>query len=229
MDDFALVTEGVTDHAILKNILFGYFKEQRTPIINRDHPDPNSELHHGGWTLVFRYLREKKYRQALQHNRFVVVQIDTDVAEEIGFDVPKQNEDGPLPIGKLIENVINRLKQEIGEEDWSIYGESFIFAIGVEQLECWVLPLWFSDAKAAQVANCTDRLGGNPQLRDSLTRKGLPWIRAEEKDSFSYAFASQEYKKRRSLHADGVKNPSLKIFLDDLEQRNIQLVTLVDE
>ena len=31
MDDFALVTEGPTDHAILKNILLGYFKNQREP------------------------------------------------------------------------------------------------------------------------------------------------------------------------------------------------------
>lgn len=30
MGDFALVTEGVTDHTILKNVLIGYFKNQES-------------------------------------------------------------------------------------------------------------------------------------------------------------------------------------------------------
>src|SRR6266446_5973492 len=168
MGDFALVTEGISDHAILKNVLIGYFKEQREPVITFDFPDPQAAMHTGGWTLVLQYLREKKFRQAFQFNQHVIVQVDTDVAENPGFDVPKQDDNGPLRVEVFIANVVARLRQEIGEEDCAKYGDRFIFAVGVEQIECWMLPLWFHDARGGQIANCTARLGACPQLRDAL-------------------------------------------------------------
>lgn len=224
--DFALVTEGVTDHAILKNILLGYFKEQRDPEVHREHPNPQAEKRHGGWTLVIQYLRAKKYRQAFQFNRFIIVQVDTDVAEDPGFDVPKQGPNGPLPPGEFITAVIERLKSEIDQDDLVSYGERFIFAIGVEQLECWVLPLWFGDAKGEQTANCTSRLGGCPNLRNELSAKNFRWITPSEKDYFSYDIASRGYRKGSALLTAGRRNPSLSVFLDELDRRTIVLPAL---
>jgi hypothetical protein len=223
MHDFALVTEGATDHAILKNILIGYFKEQREPDVHREHPDPRAEKQYGGWTLVLQYLKEKKYQQAFQLNQHLIVQVDTDVAEDAGFDVPRQNEHGKLPLAEFVQKVVERLRNEIGQQDMALYGDRFIFAIGVEQLECWVLPLWFNDAKGEQTANCTNRLGDCNQLRDELKKKNYRWIRKEEKDPLSYDLASREYRKRGTLIVQGTRNPSLAIFLDELNRRNIQL------
>jgi hypothetical protein len=198
MHDFALVTEGATDQTILVNILIGYFKEQREPEIHRDHPDPQAAKRYGGWTLVLQYLRARKFRQAFQLNRWLIVQIDTDVAEDAGFDVPRQNEKGPLDLADFVRNVVDRLKAEIGEKDCLFYQDRFIFAIGVEQLECWILPLWFNDDKAGKTVNCTNRLGGCNQLRNELDRKNYRWIRKEEKDTRSYDLASRAYRKRRN-------------------------------
>jgi len=223
MHDFALVTEGPTDHVILKNVLIGFFKDQREPDIYREHPDPQAEKQYGGWTLVLQYLREKKYEQAFQLNRHLIVQVDTDVAEEPGFDVPRQDENGPFSLEKFVSKVAERLKIEIGGPDLGVYGDRFIFAIGVEQLECWVLPLWFNDSKGEQIANCTARLGGCNQLRDELSRKNYRWIRKEEKDTLSYDLASREYRKRGVWVAQGRRNPSLAIFLEELGRRAIQL------
>jgi hypothetical protein len=226
MHDFALVTEGATDQTILENILIGFFKEQREPDVHRDHPDPQAAKHYGGWTLVLQYLREKRYQQAFQLNRWLIVQIDTDVAEDAGFDVPRQNEQGRLELADFVNNVVDRLKAEIGQEDFLFYNDRFIFAIGVEQLECWVLPLWFDDAKGEQTVSCTNRLGGNNQLRGALDAKNYRWIRKDEKDIRSYDLASREYKKPGPLLAKGRRNPSLKIFLEELTRRAIQLSDL---
>ncbi len=225
MGDFVLVTEGVTDHTILKNVLIGYFKNQREPEINFDQPDVRRVPSHGGWTLVIQSLRERKYRQAFQFNQFVTVQIDTDVSGESGFGVPRQDVNGPMPVEEFIPRVIDRLKAEIAEEDLVRYSDRFIFAIGVDQLECWLLPLWFKDSKGKQTSNCTNRLGECPQLRDELNRKRpkLPWIRPEEKDQGSYDVASKGYKKRATLIADASKNPSLAFFIELLDQQNIIL------
>jgi hypothetical protein len=152
-----------------------------------------------------------------------VRQVDTDVAEEPGFDVPKQNENGPIPLQEFVGNVIERLKSEIVEQDLAFYGDRFIFAIGVEQLECWVLPLWFDDAKGEQIVNCTTRLGGCNQLRDEFTAKNYRCIRKEEKSPLSYDFASREYRKYGTLVSQGPRSPSLAIFLNELNRRAIQL------
>ena len=208
---------------ILKNILIGYFKEQREPDIHREHPDPQAEKQYGGWTLVLQYLREKKYVQAFQLNRWLIVQIDTDVAEERGFDVPRQNEKGPIARADFVRNVVDRLKAEIGGEDCSFFKDRFIFAIGVEELECWVLPLWFDDDKGTQTVNCTTRLGGCQPLRHKLTEQKFRWIRKKEKDTRSYDLASREYRKRGTLLDQGPRNPSLGIFLAELDRRAIQL------
>lgn len=224
MGDFALVTEGVSDHAVLKNVLIGYYKDQGEPVITFEFPDPQATLHTGGWTLVLRYLREKKFRQAFQLNEYVVVQVDTDVSEEGGFDVPKQGVNGPLTVEAFVSNVVLRLRSEIGEKDWETHGDRFIFAVGVDQIECWVLPLWFHDAKGEQTANCIKRLSECPQLRDALDQRGYSQISSQHKDPLSYDFVSREYRKRGSLLRHGPRNPSMRIFLDELDRRAITLL-----
>jgi hypothetical protein len=137
--------------------------------------------------------------------------------------VPHQDENGPLPLPTLVERVVERLKREIGERDWTTYTGRFIFAIAVHQIECWVLPLWFSDAHARKITGCIAALGSCPNLRQKLTEKKFRWIRAEEKDARSYDEASRGYRKPQLLHDQGRKNPSLAMFLDDLDRRGLML------
>ena len=220
MGDFALVTEGPTDHAVLENILRGFFSEQPRPlIIVREHPDPVSDQPEG-WTTLMAYLRDKKFKAAFQFNEYLVVQVDTDVSEEKGFDVPKQNNAGPLSLEALVEAVKARLMSEIGTQDWITYGTKFIFAIAVGEIECWVLPLWEDqDAKAGKTAGCLKALGA------ALRRDKHSWMQKGHKHFDDYLFASKQYLKRTILMQRGVKNPSLRIFLDDLNHRNINLPT----
>jgi len=180
MDDFALVTEGATDQAVLENILLGYFQGQaREPVVNREHPNPQAPPT-GGWTLLLEYLKGKKFREAFQLNQYLIIQVDTDVSEHKGFDVAKQDENGPLSVERLVANVIERLKQEIGAEDWLSYGDRFIFAIAVNEVECWVLPLHEQEAsKAGKIVNCLEALAGALKRAslDAEGKQGLSVIR----------------------------------------------------
>ncbi|WAC18283.1 hypothetical protein OVA24_13670 [Luteolibacter sp. SL250] len=228
MPDFGLICEGVTDHAILTNVLVGYFKNQREPDIHQERPNLESDPH-GGWTLVIQYLRQKEYREAFSYHDYLIIQIDTDVSEDPGFDVPKRDKNGTLSPDQLILKVTERLKKEIGAEDWEAYGDKFIFAIAVEQLECWLLPLWFNNAKRKQIANCTDRIGACPNLRDRLDARSLRWISKNEKVYSSYDFASKEYTKSKVLLKTGINSPSLSFFINELNKRNITLRNLEDD
>jgi hypothetical protein len=90
-------------------------------------------------------------------------------------------------------------------------------------MECWVLPLWFSDAHAEKITGCVVALGSCQNLRQQLSQKRFRWIRPEEKDMRSYDEASRGYRKPRALYDQGRKNPSLAIFLNELDRRGLVL------
>jgi hypothetical protein len=221
--DFALVCEGVTDHAVLKNILLGYFKNQpRAPRITQKQPDSDATgeaawQQFGNWENVFRYIREGLHREALQFNEFLVVQVDSDDSEHVNFGVPQQHAGQPHPPEVMVRLVAARLGELFGDEDLVAYEGRLIFAICVRSIECWLLPLWETDNKAAKTAGCLHTLNA------ALARKNEPTINPNDKKVPPYDNASRGYRQRPVLLAEGAKNPSLAVFLAELNARAITL------
>lgn len=219
MNEFAIVSEGITDYAVLKNILFGWFKGQNAePIFNQFQPDPtaageSSWQQFGSWENVFKFLEEKKHRDALDFSEFLIVQIDTDQSEHENFGVSQREGVKQLEPPALVAKVAKKLQEIIGPEDLAFYGERIIFAICVNAIECWLLPLW-DKSKAAKCEGCLEAVDR------ALVRKNEAPL---NKDPDRYRSASKEYAKRKVLLTEGSKNPSLKIFLNELEQRKIVL------
>jgi hypothetical protein len=221
--DFALVGEGVTDHAVLRNILIGYFKGQlRPPRFTHKQPDLDatgeaSWQQFGNWENVFRYLREGHHRETLEFNEFVVVQIDTGDSEHLNFGVPQQEAGRPLPREIMVARVAAKLREIIGQEDCATYGTRLIFAICVRDIECWLLPLWEAGKKAEKTSGCLTT------LNDALGRKNQARINPDEKKTPPYDNASKGYRKRTTLLSEGPKSPSLAVFLAELDSRGIVL------
>lgn len=196
-NDFALVAEGVTDHAVLKTVLLGFFTGQiREPKFSMSQPD----------------------RDALQFNQYLVVQVDTDCSERPGFDVPRHVAGERLDVPVLVNLVVERIQKEIGEDDCRMYGERLLFAVCVDSLECWLLPLW-ADQEIHQVrtTGCLDA------LNRELARQHQAPVDPSTKQVPVYEDAARGYRKRKILLESGRKNPSLSIFLDALVKRNITL------
>jgi hypothetical protein len=223
-NDFALVAEGVTDHAVLKTVLLGFFKGQlREPKFSMSQPDQDATTENewqrfGNWENVFRYLREGHHRDALQFNQYLVVQLDTDCSERPGFDIPRHVGGERLDVPILVERVVERIRKEIGEDDCRMYGERLLFAVCVDSLECWLLPLWADqEIHQARTTGCLDALNRN------LDRRDQPPVDPASKQAARYFDAARGYRKRKELLEAGRKNPSLGIFLDTLEARSITL------
>ena len=220
--DFALVCEGVTDYAVLKNILIGYFKDQsREPRFTQRQPDSDATgeaewQQFGNWENVFRYLREGLHRDALESNEYLVVQVDTDDSEHPNYGVPQREGGIELSVETMVERVAAKLSEVIGPADCATYAKRLIFAICVRSVECWLLPLWETGVKVAKTNGC---LG---TLNQALARKNESTI-ADEKKVPPYENASKGYRKRATLLAEGPKNPSLGVFLGDLGARAIVL------
>ncbi len=217
MLSIGLVAEGVTDFVVLENILFGFFKDVEPEIRHlqpiRDATD--DAVRFGGWVRVFEYCASSKLLQAFQFCDYLVVQIDTDCCQEIGYEVsPLDGQNRKLTPEFLVAKVEERLKNVISigvetnkllsvSEFWENYGHRLLFAISVDAIECWLLPLHLEGKFRADTNNCLKK----------LDKKGTKlW----NKQVNVYEKASRDYSKHKTLMKLYAENPSLKLFVEKL-------------
>lgn len=221
MTTIAILSEGRTDQEVIEQVLRGFFERAEEPEIHKVFPPevpPLGEPHEGGWTVLKQRLESGYHRQALQFNDYVVIHIDTDVCEEPGFDVPRR-EPGGGPEHEpdaLREATIERLVDWLGRDFYGKYGSRVLFAIAVDSIECWLLPL-LEDKPAKQRKTTGCRAAADA----ALARAGKPSLGAYERLRY-YAEAARPYRKRKTLMSKGPRNPSLAAFLRELAERGIE-------
>lgn len=228
---FAIVGEGITDQHVIESIVLGCFSDHdEEPEVNYERPlldrtglsaksAKGTKPEPGGWTLVFEYLRLGKHLDALQFNTYLIIHIDTDVCEEPGYDVPRIEDGKALTPRELAGKVVAKLTGIIGAEVYARHRDRFLFAVAVHGIECWLLPLLFPNKKSAtaeKIAGCFKT--ANEELR----KKDLPLLGKgpkgqETKDPDAYLAASKPYRRRAKLLELAERNPSLQIFVEQLE------------
>jgi hypothetical protein len=218
MTSFGLITEGPTDQIVIENILSGYFNNPdiifRPFLPLRDETDKNRVENYGGWTRVFEYCGSSKFQEAFQFIDYIIVQIDTDTSEDIGYDIPKIADGKELTVEEIVKKVCEKLRNLIGNGFYDEYSEKIIFAISVHSLECWLLPLYYTDKKRAKYKNCLDT------LNRALQKEGFT-IDANNKNPEYYETISRQYLKHKTLMSKYKENLSLKIFVEEIEKREI--------
>jgi len=224
MITFGLISEGVTDQNILEDILSGYFGEDEInvnslqPKITKDkhgHWKINNDKF-GNWLNVFSYCESEGFRKAFQSNDYIIIQIDTDVSEEQGYDIPKSDKDGNLfPPEEIIQKVKEKLILLMSREFYEANFNRIIFAISVHSIECWLLPLYYQDKRKAEVKNCISKLA------QAVNKKERFYLDPQNKDPQIYRKISDQYTKKKTLLKHYSENPSFKIFIEDLQARNI--------
>ena len=201
---FAGIAEGITDQKVIDNILVGYFNNRDISI---NWLQPARVGKNGGHGEVTNYCRSRKFKAVFDRNEYVIIHIDTDISLELG--VPHNDENGqPFSPEHLIEGVIAKFREKIGEDIYNQFANNIIFAIAVHSIECWLLPLHSKEAKS----ETTDCL--------SILSKVFPEMK-KEKDYKHYQKISMEYSKNESLLNLYSENPSLKIFIEELQKRPI--------
>jgi len=200
----ALVAEGPTDQAVLTHFLGAYFED---PNIIIHSLQPRSKVL-GGWTEVLRYIASPEFAAAFADNDLIVVQIDTDVCEERGFDVPGHDVGGDiLTPDALAERVQARLTAQFSPDVFEKHAHQILFAICVHSIECWLLPLVYSDSRQGSTGKCGDLI---PEL-SARTRK--------KTRSYEHLLRKYNCNERNVLAAIADKNPSLTRFIGQLDAR----------
>jgi len=219
MATFGLITEGPTDYIVIQNILYGYFNTFDI-VINKLHPEELKDASNkhrvendAGWYAVFDYCQRIEFKQSFQSNDYMIIQIDTDVSEEKHYDVPKMENSLELSPEQLIEKVIGKFKYLIGEEFYTKYRNKIIFAISVHSTECWLLPLYYTDNKKSKTKNCLNTLNQALRKREKFT--------IDAKNPEYYESISKKYWKNKVLMQHYQENPSLKVFIEEVEKRKI--------
>ncbi len=219
MKTFALITEGTTDQAVIENILYGFLGDHDlyvNPLLPlRDETDKQRIENFSNWGLVFEYCKSKKLRKAFQFNDYVIIQIDTDVSEEPNYDIPKFESGNEISADKLVNRVREKIINLIGDEVYLKFKERILFAVCVHSLECWLLPIFYQDAKAAKTKGCL------AALNRALQKKKGRRISPGSKNVKLYESVSSVFRKKKGLKRLAQKNPSLRIFVQELTARTL--------
>lgn len=207
---FALACEGITDQIVIENILCGFYNQHddldediqplQPPYDVTTQKQQEGEF--GGWEMLFAYLSEKRFRDDVLNNNYVIIQVDTDVSERTNFDIPYQNNRSTT---ELIEQVIKRLILQIDSKKafYKQYQEKIIFAISIHSLECWLLPL-YRKANNEKISGCFNA------LKRAVKKMSVG------KNYRCYNMLSNPFLKRKKLMAIVDKNSSLNVFIASL-------------
>ncbi len=210
-----LITEGITDQHVLKPIIKSVWPDEEFEFVPfpavKDNTDKQGEW--GGWLLVLKKLESLDLTTLLAFNDLIVVQIDTDVSAEKGFDVPHWDGEKLSPEA-LIEKVVHRLKACLHPPLAPDQEKYFIFAIGVHTLECWLVGLRDSQHKATKINDCLKHL--NTALLKKKEDTISPNDKNNKKSQMVYKQLGKELAKPKTLKAQAPLNAGLQSFVHQL-------------
>lgn len=224
MTTFGILSEGPTDHGVIKQVLLGFFEKDADEVyLNSSFPPettPFGDPVEGGWTVLKQRLLDGHHRLALQDNDYLVIHIDTDVCEEVGYGVSRRDPGtgAAREPEALRVAAIERLREWLGDDFCEAHGDRVLFAVAVDSIECWLLPLL--ESKPAKQRKTTGCLAA---ANEALKRAGKKTRLDADDRVRRYAEEAAPYSKRKTLMAKGPINPSLRAFLDELTERKIEI------
>jgi hypothetical protein len=219
--NFALITEGVSEYRIIKHILNKYFKEQN-PDINQIQPKVVNDKQEtvGGWNEVLKYCERKELNEIFIENDYLIIQIDSDMSNTIPFNVshtkidPATASNVNKTFNELYEDITIKLQSLINVDVLDAHGHKIIFAVCIHTIECWLLPIFFSNHHKSDTQNCINTL--NIELR----KKNIHIISKGNKNSplsiITYDLILKNWKKQQDIIDSSKHNIGFFNFINSL-------------
>ena len=215
--NFALITEGPSEHRIIKHIISKYFKD-RDPDVNQIQPKlvDGKQDTVGGWNEVLKYCERDELNDIFIENDYLIIQIDTDQSQTKPFSVNHNHPDNTLKtVDELLDNVIVKIKGLINDEIFKKHSSKIFFAICIHTIECWLLPIYYSNSHKGDTTNCLFSL--NSELR----KKDIRVIPPKDKNSVNsirtYKTILKNWKKKQDIINAARHNLAFKFFIDSIE------------
>lgn len=221
---FALISEGPSEHRVIKNIISKYFKEY-DPDINPIQPKlldgKQDNKTPGGWNEVLKYCEREELKDIFVENDYLVIQIDTDQSQLPSFGIPHTH-----PISnkqktgeELCKEVANSLFERISAEVKANYSEKIFFAICIHTIECWLLPIFYTNNHKSKTLTCIKT------LNTALGKNNIHIITAANKNEpngiKAYELALMNWKKKEDIISSSKHNEGFKMFIASLSKIKI--------
>lgn len=216
---FALITEGPSEHRVIKHIVAKFFK-YKDPEINQIQPKlingKQDSKTPGGWNEVLKYCGRKELKDILVENDYLIIQIDTDESQTIPFNVKHTHKDNTIKsVDELCIDVAEKLKSLIPNEVRDGYGDKIFFAICVHTIECWLLPLFYANVHQSKTSNCLETL--NVAFRKSDIHIVTAANKNEPNGIRAYETALKGWKRKQDIAKSAEYNAGFKNFLVSLD------------
>lgn len=215
---FALITEGPSEHNIIKHVIEKYFKEFETffrpifpTIVN------GKQISGGGWSEVLKYCeRIEDLKEIFIDSDYLVIQIDTDQSQTKPFSISHTKQDNTLKsVDELCNDVIEKLRSLISPEIIKENGNKIFFAICVHSIECWLLPLYYTNNHKFKTLACLDT------LNLALIKKDIHVITKNNKNDSNgikaYKKILENWKRKQDIIDSSKHNAGFKQFINSLK------------
>ena len=158
MASIALICEGASEVKMLTYIVSRYLGDEI--VVNAIQPaltQQGRQANEGGWLEVLNHCNDDTINAVFATNDYLVIQIDTDACAQVNYDVDVYDENNrKVADGVLYERVRSRLLKDLSAGIQTKYADRILFAICINETECWLLPLYYeNDAKKrCATTNC---------------------------------------------------------------------------
>lgn len=181
MKTIGLICEGVSEINIVTRIVSKYLDDNI--VIRAIEPETKTENGrlvqngYGGWQQVLRHCNDETVERILEYNDYLLIQIDTDTANQQGYDVNTQDANGQMKTPEVLyQDVKARLLANISAEVQEKYQGRILFAICMNEIECWLLPLYYTNNNRCKTQNCVYT------LNQALGKKNIGGIPEKDKN-----------------------------------------------
>jgi hypothetical protein len=181
MKKIGLICEGVSEINIVTRIVSKYLDDNIS--IRAIEPETKTENGrlvqngYGGWQQVLRHCNDETVERILEYNDYLLIQIDTDTANQQGYDVNTLDSNGQAKTPEVLyQEVKARLLANISAEVQEKYQGRIFYAICMNEIECWLLPLYYTNNNRCKTQNCVYT------LNQALGKKNIGGIPEKDKN-----------------------------------------------
>ena len=205
--EFNIISEGLTDQIIIEAILQGHLKSVDL-ILNPLQPKKDQP---GGWHLVVDYCKSSDFKESLPYSDGItIIHIDCDVLKGEAIPEDCYMSFNGLSTPEIFEMVKAKLIEFITPEVFTHCADRVVFAIAVDDIECWLLPIYFPNRKTT----CNKISGCIATLNPRLVAEHDFFI--DDKDPENYKIMAKALKKNKTVKHCYDRNESFALFIDSL-------------
>lgn len=217
MANIAVICEGVSEFNVINHIVSRYAGDHFLNAIQpRVDLNRQTQADDGGWARVLEHCIDDIIEDIFRLNDYLIIQIDTDSSHISPYGISHFFKDGTVKSHERLHAEVKvRLVKALSHDIRKKYLNRIFFAICHNEIECWLLPLYYSDNRACKTNNCIK------VLNQELSRRNLDGIPATDKNSpnarKAYKAIFKSMKKREAIERMSTYSYGLKCFLIGLD------------